>query len=192
MPRGCLRRSRIVRVAIAFSLVSFLCSFSQIVERSRNHTPVRYEYVLKQPTVFGSYVLRPSPPQSQICLLTRFSPPCRDSQSSGQHHHNCPEQLICLVPGLRSIVSGIIVVIFVSGICAAVSCIRRYATFSGIIVITSGVAASRILAVFSVLAGWVILGERLSGRELFGCALVFAAVLLAQVPEKNLKTLDLE
>ena len=37
-------------------------------------------------------------------------------------------------------------------------------------------------SVFSVLAGWVILGERLSGRELFGCALVFAAVLLAQLP----------
>lgn len=39
-------------------------------------------------------------------------------------------------------------------------------------------------SVFSVLAGWVILGERLSGRELFGCALVFTAVILAQFPEK--------
>ena len=60
---------------------------------------------------------------------------------------------------------------------------------------TDPTVASLILSlesVFSVLAGWVILGERLSGRELFGCALVFAAVLLAQVPEKNLKTLDLE
>ena len=40
-------------------------------------------------------------------------------------------------------------------------------------------------SVFSVLAGWVILGERLSGRELFGCALVFAAVLLAQLPGRT-------
>lgn len=41
-------------------------------------------------------------------------------------------------------------------------------------------------SVFSVLAGWVILGERLSGRELFGCALVFTAVLLAQLPGKKM------
>lgn len=40
-------------------------------------------------------------------------------------------------------------------------------------------------SVFSVLAGWVILGERLSGREMFGCVLVFAAVILAQLPEKR-------
>ena len=40
-------------------------------------------------------------------------------------------------------------------------------------------------SVFSVLTGWVILGERLSGRELFGCALVFAAVVLAQIPGKQ-------
>lgn len=40
-------------------------------------------------------------------------------------------------------------------------------------------------SVFSVLAGWVILGERLSARELFGCVLVFAAVILAQLPEKR-------
>lgn len=34
----------------------------------------------------------------------------------------------------------------------------------------------------SVLAGWVILGQRLSGRELFGCVLMFGAILLAQLP----------
>lgn len=37
-------------------------------------------------------------------------------------------------------------------------------------------------SVFSAIAGWVILNERLSARELTGCALVFAAVILAQVP----------
>lgn len=40
-------------------------------------------------------------------------------------------------------------------------------------------------SVFSALAGWVILGEELSSKELFGCALVFAAVLLAQMPQKK-------
>lgn len=37
-------------------------------------------------------------------------------------------------------------------------------------------------SVFSVLAGWVLLGEALSGRELLGCVLIFGAVVLAQLP----------
>lgn len=40
-------------------------------------------------------------------------------------------------------------------------------------------------SVFSALAGWIILGQSLSTRELIGCALVFAAVLLAQMPQKK-------
>ncbi len=36
--------------------------------------------------------------------------------------------------------------------------------------------------VFSALAGWAILGQKLSGRELLGCALVFAAVIGSQLP----------
>ena len=40
-------------------------------------------------------------------------------------------------------------------------------------------------SVFSVLAGWVILGQKLSGKELFGCVLMFGAIILAQLPEKN-------
>lgn len=38
---------------------------------------------------------------------------------------------------------------------------------------------------FSVLAGWVVLGERLSAREAVGCVLMFAAIILAQLPEKK-------
>ena len=40
-------------------------------------------------------------------------------------------------------------------------------------------------SVFSALAGWVILNQSLSARELFGCVLVFAAIILAQMPEKK-------
>ncbi len=36
--------------------------------------------------------------------------------------------------------------------------------------------------VFSALAGWVILGQRLSARELVGCALVFIAIISSQLP----------
>ena len=34
----------------------------------------------------------------------------------------------------------------------------------------------------SVLAGWVILGQRLSSKEVLGCALMFGAIILAQIP----------
>lgn len=38
---------------------------------------------------------------------------------------------------------------------------------------------------FSVLAGWVILKQQLSAREALGCVLMFAAIILAQLPEKK-------
>ena len=38
-------------------------------------------------------------------------------------------------------------------------------------------------SVFAVLAGAVILGDRMSGKEYFGCVLMLAAVVLAQLPE---------
>lgn len=40
-------------------------------------------------------------------------------------------------------------------------------------------------SVFSVLAGWLILNQTLSLRELSGCVLMFLAIILAQLPQKN-------
>ena len=40
-------------------------------------------------------------------------------------------------------------------------------------------------SVFSALAGWLLLGQGLSRKELIGCSLVFVAVLLAQMPQKE-------
>ena len=37
----------------------------------------------------------------------------------------------------------------------------------------------------SVLAGWVILGQKLSAKELLGCIIMFAAIILAQLPERE-------
>lgn len=39
-------------------------------------------------------------------------------------------------------------------------------------------------SVFSVLAGAIILNEKMSGREYLGCLLMFGAVILSQLPEK--------
>lgn len=40
-------------------------------------------------------------------------------------------------------------------------------------------------SVFAVLAGALLLGERMSGRELLGCIVMFAAIVLVQLPEKK-------
>lgn len=48
--------------------------------------------------------------------------------------------------------------------------------------------ASMILSlesVISVLAGWIILGQALSIKEIIGCIIVFMAVVLVQLPEKK-------
>lgn len=42
-------------------------------------------------------------------------------------------------------------------------------------------------SVFSVLAGWFILHQALSPREIFGCVLVFIAIILVQLPAPKTK-----
>lgn len=42
-------------------------------------------------------------------------------------------------------------------------------------------------SVFSALAGWLILHQSLNERELVGCALIFCAILLAQLPAPTVR-----
>ena len=37
-------------------------------------------------------------------------------------------------------------------------------------------------AVFSAVFGWLILGQKLNAKEMLGCCLIFAAIILAQLP----------
>ena len=56
---------------------------------------------------------------------------------------------------------------------------------------TKPVMASLIMSlesVFAVLAGWVVLNEVLTLKELFGCALILVAIIWAQIPKKGRKT----
>lgn len=48
-------------------------------------------------------------------------------------------------------------------------------------------------SVFSVLAGWIVLGETMTPRQLAGCGMIFAAVILAQIPfrGKSKKSIDI-
>lgn len=40
-------------------------------------------------------------------------------------------------------------------------------------------------SVFAALFGWLLLDQTLSTRELFGCAVMFAAIILSQLPERR-------
>ncbi len=42
-------------------------------------------------------------------------------------------------------------------------------------------------SVFAVLAGWVVLHEALSTREIIGCIVMFAAIILTKLPERKKK-----
>ncbi len=55
---------------------------------------------------------------------------------------------------------------------------------------TEPVMASLILSmesVFAVIAGWLILKQSLSFKEAIGCLLVFVAIIITQLPSKNVK-----
>jgi len=56
---------------------------------------------------------------------------------------------------------------------------------------TDPTVASLVLSlesVFSVLAGWLILHQTMTFREITGCVLMFAAIILAQLPSKKKST----
>ena len=40
-------------------------------------------------------------------------------------------------------------------------------------------------SVISAISGWLLLDQALSAREIFGCVLMFGAIVLAQLPEKR-------
>ena len=54
-------------------------------------------------------------------------------------------------------------------------------------------AASLILcleSVFAVISGAILLHESMSPRELMGCAVIFVAVIISNLPEKKVKLAD--
>ena len=57
------------------------------------------------------------------------------------------------------------------------------------------VIASLIMSLESVIAaiaGWILLGQNLSAREISGCILMFAAIIITQLPERRRKTMQAE
>ena len=45
-------------------------------------------------------------------------------------------------------------------------------------------------SVFSVIGGFLILGETLTEKEITGCILMFSAIILSQIPDIKLKVIS--
>ena len=126
-----------------------------------------------------------------ILIIDHFSPKCDGVRLS------CIQFFVCGVismaaaflfetPNLTAILSGWLPILYAGVMSCGVAYTLQIIGQKNM----DPTVASLILSlesVFSVLAGWVILNQKLSARELFGCVLMFAAILLAQLPEKRSK-----
>jgi drug/metabolite transporter (DMT)-like permease len=122
-----------------------------------------------------------------ILTVDRFSPKCSGVQLS------CIQFLFA---GLLSLVTALLLETpDLASIGAALAPILYSAVLSSGVAYTLQIIGQRGLnptlasllmsveSVISVLAGWVILGDTLTAREILGCILVFTAVILAQLPD---------
>lgn len=109
-------------------------------------------------------------------------------------------QMSCIQFAVCAVISGVAMLIFEQPTMANILAAWKAIMYAG--VMSSGVAytlqivgqkgmnptiASLIMSlesVISVIAGWLILGQALTAREIFGCVLMFGAIVLAQLPEK--------
>ena len=124
-----------------------------------------------------------------ILIIDYFSPKCDGVRMSCIQFFVCG--IICMVlafifetPSLRAILSGWLPILYAGVLSCGVAYTLQIVGQKNM----DPTVASLILSlesVFSVLAGWVILHQTLSMRELLGCVLMFLAIILAQLPEKT-------
>ncbi|MEA4815923.1 MAG: DMT family transporter [Lachnospiraceae bacterium] len=122
-----------------------------------------------------------------ILVIDHFSPKADCVRMSCIQFFVCG--IICLVPAamfehpsLGSILDAWLPILYAG----AFSCGIAYTLQIAAQRHTNVVIASLILSlesVFSVLFGWILLSETLSAREILGCIVVFAAILLTNVPD---------
>ena len=124
-----------------------------------------------------------------ILVIDYFAPKCNGVKLS------CIQFLVCGV--LCSVIALVVEEPTISGILAAWLPIAYAGVMSCGVAYTLQIigqkgmnptVASLILSlesVISVLAGWLLLHQTLSAREIIGCAIMFAAIILAQLPTKS-------
>ena len=124
-----------------------------------------------------------------ILLIDHFSPKVDGVRMS------CIQFLVCGIisiviaflfesPSLKAVLSGWLPILYAGVLSCGVAYTLQIVGQRNM----DPTVASLILSlesVFSVLAGWVILNQALSMRELFGCVLMFLAIILAQLPERR-------
>ncbi len=95
-----------------------------------------------------------------------------------------PFMLVLETPRIGAMLDGIIPLLYAGVLSCGVAYTLQIVGQKNV----NPAVASLILSLescFSVLAGWLVLGERLSVREASGCALMFVAIILAQLPDKK-------
>ena len=94
---------------------------------------------------------------------------------------NIPLMFIFEQPSLSSMVDGWLPILYAgllsSGVAYTLQVVAQKHTHP-----TTASVLMSLESVFAVLAGWALMGERLSAWELSGCVVMFAAVILAQLP----------
>ena len=125
----------------------------------------------------------------QIMFIDHYSPHCNGVKLS------CVQFLMCFV--LSAIPALAFEEITLPALSASVWPILYLGVFSSGVAYTLQIVAQKnsnpavvslllsMESVFGVLAGALLLGEVLSGREYFGCVLMAIAVVLAQLPERK-------
>lgn len=92
--------------------------------------------------------------------------------------------LLFETPSLQAVINGWIPTLYAGVMSCGVAYTLQVVGQKGM----DPTVASLILSlesVVSLIAGWLLLGQALNMREITGCVLVFAAIILAQLPEKK-------
>lgn len=124
-----------------------------------------------------------------IMVIDYFSPKVDGVRMSLIQFITCG--VICAIPALmteapdiQSIIAAWMPILYAGAMSSAVGYTLQIVAQKN----TDPVIASLLMSLesaFSLLAGWVILNQRLSPKELCGCVLMFIAILLSQLPEKH-------
>ena len=89
-------------------------------------------------------------------------------------------------PSLNSITATVKPLLYCGVIAIGFACTVQIAAQKYVLPATASIVLST-ASVFAVFWGWLLLNERYSPQNLFGCALIFSAVVLVQLPSFNRK-----